>query len=128
MADGSTLQLQFDADHWNSLISFEPGIPVELGGALELTFADDVDVASQVGRTLHIFDWTGVSPSGKFAIRSPYVWDAINLYATGEVTLIAVPESSATIMLAGVLAACCQRRWVRVRLSLFASASARRTY
>ncbi len=33
MADGSVLQLQFDADNWDSLISFEPGIPVDLGGA-----------------------------------------------------------------------------------------------
>jgi hypothetical protein len=85
----SVLQLLFEADPWDSLISFEPGIPVELGGTLELTFADDVDVATQVGRTLRIFDWTGVTPLGQFEIRSPYVWDRTNLYTTGEVTLLA---------------------------------------
>jgi hypothetical protein len=95
------------------LISFaEPYIPVQLGGALELMFADDVDLASQIGRTLRIFNWSDVSPSGRFDIRSPYVWDVTNLYTNGEVKLIAVPEPSATIMLVGVLAsaACCQRR------------------
>jgi hypothetical protein len=88
MADDSVLQLLFDADSWVSLISFEPGIPVQLGGALELTFADDVDLAIQVGRTLRIFDWTGVSPFGQFQVASPYEWDLSKLYTTGEVTLL----------------------------------------
>jgi uncharacterized protein YjbI with pentapeptide repeats len=105
MAGNSQLALLFDADPWDSLISFEPGIPVQLGGALELTFTDDVDVANQVGRTLRIFDWTGVSPIGQFEVRSPYLWDATNLYTTGEVRLVAVPEPSAiSIVLIGVLA------------------------
>jgi hypothetical protein len=99
MAEDSVLQLLFDADPWGSLISFAPGIPVQLGGALELTFADDVNLRSQVGRTLRIFDWTGVSPNGRFEIRSPYVWDVANLYTTGEVTRVAVPEPSAVSIL-----------------------------
>jgi uncharacterized protein YjbI with pentapeptide repeats len=114
MADGSVLRLLIDADQWDSLISFAPGIPVQLGGALELTFADEVDVAAQVGRTLDLFDWTGVSPSGQFEIRSPYVWNVANLYATGEVTLIAVPEpSTASIMFIGITAfVACRRRTI----------------
>jgi uncharacterized protein YjbI with pentapeptide repeats len=100
MVGDSRLALFFDADPWDSLISFEPGIPVQLGGQLELAFADDVEVASQVGRTLRIFDWTGVSPMGLFEIRSLYVWDRANLYTTGEVTLLAVPEP-ATLVLGG---------------------------
>jgi hypothetical protein len=60
-----------------------------------LTFADGVNLASQVGRTLKIFDWTGVNPTGAFAIYSPYTWDFSNLYTTGEVTLTAIPEPSA---------------------------------
>jgi uncharacterized protein YjbI with pentapeptide repeats len=96
MADGSVLTLLFDADPWDSRISFESGIPVQLGGTLELAFADDQNLATQVGRTLRLFDWTGVAPSGQFVIRSPYAWDLRNLYETGEVTLIAVPEPSGT--------------------------------
>jgi uncharacterized protein YjbI with pentapeptide repeats len=95
MARGSVLQLLFDAEPWDSLISFEPGIPVQIAGVLELTFADHVDVATQLGRTLDLFDWTGVSPSFQFEIRSPYLWDMTNLYTTGEVTLVAVPEPTA---------------------------------
>ena len=33
MADGGVLQMLFDADPWDSTISFQPGIPVTLGGS-----------------------------------------------------------------------------------------------
>jgi uncharacterized protein YjbI with pentapeptide repeats len=101
MGPGGTLQMVFEADAWDSTISFAPGIPVTLGGTLELTFADDVNLASQVGRTFDLFDWTGVTPAGAFGISSPYAWDLSNLYTTGEVTLTAVPEP-ATFALAAL--------------------------
>jgi hypothetical protein len=120
MARDSVLQLQFDTDPWDSMISFEPGIPVQLGGALELTFADDVDLATQVGRTLDIFDWTGVTLSGQFEIRSPYAWDTTKLYTTGEVTLIAVAEpATGLIMVVGLVAIVVSRR--RTHISVLAS-------
>jgi uncharacterized protein YjbI with pentapeptide repeats len=117
IATGGQLRLIVDADPWDSLISFEPGIPVELDGALELTFSDNVHLPTQVGRTLDLFDWTGVTPSGQFEIRSPYVWDLTNLYTTGEVTLIAVPEPSTAAVLMGVvmLAAPCRISSLRLR-------------
>jgi uncharacterized protein YjbI with pentapeptide repeats len=87
-----TLRLVFDADPWDSLISFAPGIPVALGGTLELTFAADVDVATQSGRTIDLFDWTGVTPTGAFTVESPYTWNLTNLYTTGEITLAAAPN------------------------------------
>ena len=83
MSDGGNLQLLFDADAWDSTISFQPGIPVTLGGNLELSFATDVDLASQIGRTFHIFDWTGVEPTGTFTVSSLYRWDVSQLYSTG---------------------------------------------
>jgi uncharacterized protein YjbI with pentapeptide repeats len=111
MAEGSVIQLVPNADPWYSVVSFEPGIPVQLGGVLQLAFATDVALASQVGRTLRLFDWTGVSPSGQFEIRSPYVWDATNLYTTGEVMLVAVPElNSASLILVGALVLTSRRR------------------
>jgi uncharacterized protein YjbI with pentapeptide repeats len=97
-SSASRTQLVFEADAWNSLISFEPGIPVQLGGALELTFSGDVDAADQVGRTLRLFDWAGVSPSGSFQVTTPYDWDLSRLYTTGEVTLLAVPEPLAALL------------------------------
>ncbi len=87
-----TLRLEFDADPWGSQISFAPGIPVALSGTLELTFAPEVDVANQNGRTLDLFDWAGVTPTGAFTVSSPYTWNLTNLYTTGEVTLTAVPS------------------------------------
>ena len=55
---------------------------------------------AQVGRTLKVFDWTGVSPTGAFAVSSPYHWDLSRLYSTGEITLAAVPEPSTVVLLA----------------------------
>jgi hypothetical protein len=101
MGPGGTLRMVFEADAWDSKVSFAPGIPVTLGGLLELTFADDVDLSSQLGRTFDLFDWTGVTPNGEFSIESPYTWDLSNLYTTGEVTLIAVPEPASFALAAG---------------------------
>ena len=92
MAPGGTLRMVFEADDWDSMISFAPGIPVTLGGTLELTFAADVNFASQVGRTLDLFNWTGVSPTGRFQLRvsSGTMWDASKLYTAGEVTVLPI--------------------------------------
>jgi uncharacterized protein YjbI with pentapeptide repeats len=89
-ADG-TLRLLLEADAWDSTISFAPGTPVTLGGTMELTFAAGMSLAGQVGRTFDLFDWTGVNPTGAFAVVSPYTWNLANLYTTGEVTLLAIP-------------------------------------
>jgi hypothetical protein len=102
MGPGGALRMVFEADAWDSTISFAPGIPVTLGGTLELTFADDVNLASQVGRTLKIFDWTGVTPTDGFAVSSPYAWDLSNLYTNGQVTFTAIPEP-ASVSLAVLL-------------------------
>ena len=76
------------ADTWHSLISFTPGIPVAVDGTLELNFAADVNIASQIGRTIRIFDWAGVVPIGQFEVASPYAWDLSKLYSTGEIVLL----------------------------------------
>jgi uncharacterized protein YjbI with pentapeptide repeats len=103
MGPGGTLRIVFEADAWDSTISFAPGIPVALGGTLELTFAADVDITGQIGRTFDLFDWTGVNPTGAFAISSPYVWDLSNLYTTGQATLTAIAEpGTATLLVAGL--------------------------
>jgi uncharacterized protein YjbI with pentapeptide repeats len=106
MGSGGALRMVFEADEWDSTISFAPGIPVALGGTLELTFAADVNLGAQVGRTFDLFDWTGVAPVGAFTVSSPYAWDLSNLYTTGEVTLNAVPEPTlAAVVVSGLLAA-----------------------
>ncbi len=89
-ATGS-LHFVFDVDAWNSTISFEPGALVERGGVIDLSFETGVDVGAQIGRTIDLFDWTGVTPTGTFDVSSPYTWDLCNLYTTGEVTITAVP-------------------------------------
>jgi len=115
MAPGGTLRMVFEADAWDSTISFAPGIPVTLGGTLELTFAADVNLASQVGRTFELFDWTGVDPTGAFAIASPYAWNLSNLYTTGQVTLTAIPEPTSFVLTAVPAALLVLRRRRRSR-------------
>lgn len=85
-----TLRLLFEADAWDSTIRFAAGMSVQLRGELDLHFAPEVDVASQVGRTFKVFDWTGVVPDGALRLQSPYVWDSSKLFETGDVTLVAV--------------------------------------
>ena len=99
MSQGGILTVIFDATHWDSTISFQSGIDVSLGGLLELDFAADVDVASQLGRTFDVFDWTGVKPVNRFQITSHYQWDLSRLYDSGVVTLVAVPEPSTAVLL-----------------------------
>ena len=95
MDSTGTLRLEFDADHWDSTISFAPGLPVTLGGSLELAFATGVNPAGQVGRTMNLFDWTGVTPTGSFNVDSYYSWDLSRLYTSGEVTLSrVVPDAN----------------------------------
>ncbi len=89
VADGAVLRMVFESDDWGSTIAFEPSIPVHLGGKLDLTLAPNADPAGQVGRTLDLFDWTAVSPTGVFTVSSLYSWDLSRLYTTGEVTLLA---------------------------------------
>jgi hypothetical protein len=98
MGPGGTLRMVLESDAWNSTISFAAGIPVTLGGTLELAFAAEVNLASQIGRTFDLFDWTGVNPTGTFSISSPYTWDLSKLYTTGEVTLTAVPEPAIFVL------------------------------
>jgi uncharacterized protein YjbI with pentapeptide repeats len=88
LINGGVLRLVFESDAWDSLISFEPGIPVTLGGTLELGFASGVDVQSQAGRTIRLFDWSGVTPTGIFNVESAHLWDLSRLYSAGEVTLL----------------------------------------
>jgi uncharacterized protein YjbI with pentapeptide repeats len=119
MGPGGTLRMVFEADAWDSTISFASGIPVTLGGTLELTFAADVNPATQVGRTFDLFDWTGVTPTGVFSISSPYAWDLSNLYTTGEVTLTAVPEPASGLLIgAGFCLFVIHRRWRSIHLFL----------
>jgi uncharacterized protein YjbI with pentapeptide repeats len=87
VAEDSIVRFELHPDDWRAPITFAEGIPVTLAGTLELTFTNDVDVATQIGRKLHIFDWTGVEPTGAFTVASPYLWDLTNLYSTGEVRL-----------------------------------------
>jgi uncharacterized protein YjbI with pentapeptide repeats len=95
MAPDGALRFVFETDAWNSTISFAPGIPVTVDGTIELAFATDVNLDTQLGRTIKLFDWTGVNRSGAFNISSPYAWDLTQLYTTGAVTLIStVPEPS----------------------------------
>jgi len=87
-SDGE-LRFLFESDTWDSVIHFAPGIPIVANGMMTLTFADGVDLAAQVGRTMSIFDWTGVVAPGNLAFFSlDKAWDTSLAATTGEVTFL----------------------------------------
>jgi len=96
VASGGTLQMVFDGPTWGSTISFAAGIPVALGGNLELGLAPGVDPTNLLGEIFQLFNWTGVSPSGQFAqvvsdLPTRYVWNTSALYSLGGVALTLSP-------------------------------------
>jgi uncharacterized protein YjbI with pentapeptide repeats len=99
----SAIEMVLDDAPWGSTISFDPGVNVSLAGELSLTFAADVTASDLVGDTFQLFDWTGVRRTGEFDVVSDpgCVWDLSQLYTTGQVTLVGVPEPS-TLMLLGI--------------------------
>ncbi|MFO0915316.1 MAG: pentapeptide repeat-containing protein [Pirellulales bacterium] len=96
MAPGSFLRLQFDGDPWDdpwgSTIEFQKGIQVDLKGTLELQFAEGVPLVGLSGRKMHIFNWNGISPTGRLSVKGQpgTAWDTSKLYTTGEVTLLGI--------------------------------------
>jgi len=87
----STLQFQL-ANNWTSPIGFSPGLNAALGGNLQLAFSDGVNLASQLGQTFDLFNWTGINHTGTFTVSSVYKWDLSQLYTTGNVTLLSLPK------------------------------------
>ena len=93
MNPGTSLLFQFDGNPWGSTISFASGIPVALGGNIELGLAPGTDPATLYGRSLQVFNWAGVSPTGQFGqvisvpLPTRYSWDTSNLYTLGTVNL-----------------------------------------
>ena len=100
---GSVVRLELDTNTWNSTISFAPGIPITLSGTLDLVFAAGTDVPAQFGRTFHLFDWTGVTPSGSFAVTNSQNWDLSHLYSTGDVMFIVAEPDTAILAAIGLL-------------------------
>jgi hypothetical protein len=92
MGTNGTLQMVLDGNSWGSTISFDSGIPVSLGGTLDVTLASGVAPASLLAKPVQLFNWTGVTPAGTFTWQDDqattgYTWDASQLYSTGVVTL-----------------------------------------
>lgn len=116
MAPTSALRLVLGPNTWDSTISFEPGLDVELNGILRLEFAPGMHLGPQLGRTFQLFDWTDVQPQGVFQLSTQRgaQWDLSQLYTTGQVTLVGVPEPTggtiALIVIAALGWAGCRKR------------------
>ena len=104
LADGSILEMRFADAGWQSIITVDPGVVPDLGGTLALRFADGANPATLVGTKFHLFNWNGQLAAGDHFDRIDslpgYVWDTSQLYTSGDVTLMAVPEPSAMLLAA----------------------------
>jgi chitodextrinase len=87
----TVLHIILDDNTWNSTISFDSGIPVTLAGTLQVRRAPGANPQSLMGKTIRVFDWTGVTPVGRFQwkddLPAEYVWDTAKLYTTGEISI-----------------------------------------
>jgi hypothetical protein len=95
------INFEFDASPWQSLVTFEPGVLVDVTGTnLRLNFELGLDPTSLFGTTFQLFDWTTVTPTGQFDLSnySEYNWDLSRLYTNGQVTLVGIPEPSALVI------------------------------
>jgi uncharacterized protein YjbI with pentapeptide repeats len=105
-SDG-TVQVVLDGSAWGSTISFDPGIPVTLGGTLDVTFGAGVDPASLLGTPVQLFNWSGVTASGQFTWQDDlsgtgYFWDTSHLYDTGYITEVPEPATLSLLALGAV--------------------------
>jgi uncharacterized protein YjbI with pentapeptide repeats len=100
----ASLRLIFDDDPWDSVISFEQGVPVQFDGELKLEFAPGTDVRNQIGRSFQVFDWSGVDAASGLNVSTQYRWDLSKLRTAGTITLLAVPEpNTAWLFLSAIL-------------------------
>jgi uncharacterized protein YjbI with pentapeptide repeats len=123
IVNGGTLELVLEGADWGSTMAVAAGVTPDLGGTLQVRFADQANLASMVGTTFDFFDWPGVfDTKNRFdAIELPLgtQWDLTQLYVTGTATLTAIPEPSAVLLVAYSTAAWilgwafCQRPQVR---------------
>jgi len=116
---GGALEVLLRDLTWGSTISFDPGIPVTLGGTLKLGVETGVDPHTLLNQTFRLFDWTGVTPNGQFNVVNElpgYAWDTSQVYTTGNVTLL--PEPLALELLAAGAAALLAYRCLRRRFGV----------
>jgi uncharacterized protein YjbI with pentapeptide repeats len=111
----AVIEFRLDNGVWGSTLTPATGVVPDLGGTLQLSFAEGVDPALLVGKTFDLFNWADPLDAGnRFDdVRSePWAsWDLGALYTTGEVTLLAVPEPATLSLLAlGMLCIASARR------------------
>jgi len=102
MNAGTSLVFQFDGAPWSSTISFDAGIPVTLGGNLELGVANGVDPTTLFGHSFQMFNWSGVTPSGQFNVVNDFpascLLDASQVYSTGNLTVLGHATPSLSVV------------------------------
>jgi uncharacterized protein YjbI with pentapeptide repeats len=94
----SILDFVIDENGWGSTISFAAGVIPALNGILELDIDPSTNPATMVGQSYDLFNWgTGLPASDRFASTladapTGYEWNTAQLYTTGDVSLMSVPE------------------------------------
>jgi uncharacterized protein YjbI with pentapeptide repeats len=101
MQQGTVLKMVLEGN-WKSVMN--ANIAPDLGGTLNLSFAEGVDAATLIGTEFKLFNWNGRLVAGDhfdaIATDSWAAWDSSRLYTDGIVTLAAVPEPATLALLA----------------------------
>ena len=113
MADDAVLDIILADATWGSTVTLDSGIVPDLGGILNLDFAAGADAAALVGTTFDLFNWNGMLAGGdrfdQVVSQAGCQWDLSQLYTTGQVTLLSIPEP-ATMALLGLGAVMVRKR------------------
>ena len=102
----AVIEFRLENGVWGSTVTPAPAVVPDLGGTLQLRFADGVDPALLVGKTFDLFDWSGpLEADNRFdGVRSEpgVLWGLRALYTTGEVTLVPEPATLSLLALGGL--------------------------
>lgn len=104
IAEGAILDILMQYEEWGSTIKLQNGFVPDLGGTLRLHILPFWrGIEYMAGTTFDLFDWNGMLPEGEtfdeVVWEAGYQWDISQLYTTGEVTLLAIPEPCSLMLL-----------------------------
>jgi hypothetical protein len=92
LESGSTLRILLHGGTWGSTITTDPGIPVGLGGTLDLGLDTPAMIPQLINQAIQLFSWTDPLAAGnefdQILTDDRFIWDLSSLYSTGTIKIV----------------------------------------